>query len=70
MYSGTRAIIAMAHGLKLAVVAEGVETVEQLMLLEEYGCDLAQGYHLGRPSPPETIVRMLGGGAAPDSATP
>ena len=54
----------MAHGLKLAVVAEGVETGEQLVLLEEYGCDLAQGYHLGRPSPPEIIAQMLGDGAA------
>ncbi|MDL2355892.1 MAG: EAL domain-containing protein, partial [Pseudomonadota bacterium] len=35
----TRAIIAMAHGLKMAVVAEGVETDEQLVMLQEYGCD-------------------------------
>jgi diguanylate cyclase (GGDEF)-like protein len=55
----TRAIIAMAHGLKMAVVAEGVETDAQLELLEQYGCDMVQGYHLGHPSPPETIHRML-----------
>ncbi|MES2117756.1 MAG: EAL domain-containing protein [Pseudomonadota bacterium] len=55
----TRAIIAMAHGLKMAVVAEGVETDEQLVLLEQYGCDLAQGYYLGHPSPPESITLML-----------
>jgi EAL domain-containing protein (putative c-di-GMP-specific phosphodiesterase class I) len=36
----TRAIIAMAHGLKMIVVAEGVETDEQLVMLEEYGCDI------------------------------
>jgi len=55
----TRAIIAMAHGLKMIVVAEGVETGEQLLLLQEYGCDLVQGYHLGHPAPHDTIARML-----------
>jgi len=55
----TRAIIAMAHGLKMAVVAEGVETDAQLVLLEEYGCDMVQGYYLGHPSPPESISLML-----------
>lgn len=56
----TRAIIAMAHGLKMAVVAEGVETDEQLVLLEEYGCDMVQGYFLGHPSTAEQITQMLG----------
>jgi diguanylate cyclase (GGDEF)-like protein len=55
----TRAIIAMAHGLKMIVVAEGVETDEQLLLLEEYGCDLVQGFYLGHPSPQEAITQML-----------
>ena len=55
----TRAIIAMAHGLKMVVVAEGVETDEQLVLLEEYGCDMVQGYYLGHPSPQESITLML-----------
>jgi predicted signal transduction protein with EAL and GGDEF domain/FixJ family two-component response regulator len=55
----TRAIIAMAHGLKMVVVAEGVETGEQLLLLEEYGCDMVQGYYLGHPSSAETITEML-----------
>jgi diguanylate cyclase (GGDEF)-like protein len=55
----TRAIIAMAHGLKLVVVAEGVETDEQLVLLEEYGCDMAQGFFLGHPSAQEAITLML-----------
>ncbi len=55
----TRAIIAMAHGLKMVVVAEGVETGEQLVLLEEYGCDLVQGFYLGRPAPPEAVTGML-----------
>ncbi|AVR96132.1 putative bifunctional diguanylate cyclase/phosphodiesterase [Pseudoduganella armeniaca] len=57
----TRAIIAMAHGLKMAVVAEGVETGEQLALLEQYGCDMAQGYLLGRPQSIDAIARMLAG---------
>jgi predicted signal transduction protein with EAL and GGDEF domain/FixJ family two-component response regulator len=56
----TRAIIAMAHGLKMAVVAEGVETDEQLVLLEQYGCDLVQGYFLGHPSSADAISQMLG----------
>ncbi|OON63667.1 response regulator receiver protein [Massilia sp. KIM] len=56
----TRAIIAMAHGLKMVVVAEGVETGEQLLLLEEYGCDMVQGYYLGHPSNAEAITAMLG----------
>jgi predicted signal transduction protein with EAL and GGDEF domain/FixJ family two-component response regulator len=55
----TRAIIAMAHGLKMIVVAEGVETGEQLVLLEEYGCDLVQGFYLGRPAPAEAVTGML-----------
>ena len=55
----TRAIIAMAHGLKMVVVAEGVETGEQLLLLEEYGCDMVQGYYLGHPSSAEAITAML-----------
>ncbi len=55
----TRAIIAMAHGLKMIVVAEGVETREQLDLLKHYGCDMAQGYFLGRPAPQDAIGQML-----------
>ncbi|WDD97022.1 EAL domain-containing protein [Thalassomonas actiniarum] len=43
------AAIAMAHGLNLTVVAEGVETQEQLHLLKSLNCDFAQGYLLGKP---------------------
>ena len=45
------AIIAMAHHLGLKVVAEGIETEDQRRFLHESGCDLAQGYLLGRPMP-------------------
>jgi diguanylate cyclase (GGDEF)-like protein/PAS domain S-box-containing protein len=46
-----RAIIALARGLGKTVVAEGVETAEQLAVLRDLGCDLAQGFHIGRPQP-------------------
>ncbi|MGW4521716.1 sensor domain-containing protein [Amycolatopsis sp. NPDC004378] len=42
-------IIAMAHAVDLTVIAEGVESAEQVDLLRSLGCDQAQGYHLGRP---------------------
>jgi EAL domain-containing protein (putative c-di-GMP-specific phosphodiesterase class I)/AmiR/NasT family two-component response regulator len=41
----------LAHELDMSVVAEGVETAEQLARLAQYGCDVAQGYLLGRPAP-------------------
>ncbi len=45
----SKAIIAMAHSLRLEVIAEGVETLEQLAILYAQGCDAAQGYYLGEP---------------------
>ena len=53
------AAIAMAHGLGLKVVAEGVETEEQLESLATQYCDVAQGYLFSKPVPPEEISRML-----------
>jgi EAL domain-containing protein (putative c-di-GMP-specific phosphodiesterase class I) len=55
----TKAIIAMAHSLKLEVVAEGVETTEQLAFLQEHGCDLIQGFLFSRPVPAADIPQML-----------
>ncbi len=43
------AIVTLGHALDLDVVAEGVETIEQLEAVRVLGCDLAQGFHLGRP---------------------
>jgi len=48
-----QAIVAMAHRLRLEVVAEGVETPEQRAFLEDCGCDEIQGYLLGPPLPAE-----------------
>ena len=55
----TQAIIAMAHGLRHRVVAEGVETEEQARVLCESGCDELQGYLFGRPVLPVEFVRHL-----------
>ncbi len=52
-------IIAMAKALKLATVAEGVETQAQLDFLKEHHCDTMQGYLFSRPLPPEGIDTLL-----------
>ena len=54
-----RAIIAMSASLGLHLVAEGVETEEQLQLLNQYQCTLAQGHLLGQPMPAEAFERLL-----------
>jgi EAL domain-containing protein (putative c-di-GMP-specific phosphodiesterase class I) len=53
------AIIGLAHNLKLRVIAECVETKEQLAFLVEHGCDEIQGYLFSRPCPPEEVGEML-----------
>ncbi|MDO8586855.1 MAG: EAL domain-containing protein [Armatimonadota bacterium] len=55
----TGAIIAMGHSLKLTVVAEGVETLEQLRFLQKLGCDQMQGYFVSRPVPADGFPELL-----------
>ena len=50
-----KSIIDLAHGLGLTVTGEGIETEEQLKLLRELGCDVAQGYFVARPLEPEKL---------------
>ena len=52
-----KTIIDLAHGLGLSVTAEGIETVEQLRLLRELGCDVAQGYLIATPLEPQDLKR-------------
>jgi EAL domain-containing protein (putative c-di-GMP-specific phosphodiesterase class I) len=62
-----RAIIQMAHSLKLRTIAEGVETEELCNLLQLFRCDEVQGYWLAQPLPAdelETFVRDFSGGTA------
>ncbi|MCB1918972.1 MAG: EAL domain-containing protein [Candidatus Competibacteraceae bacterium] len=53
------AIVTLAHGLELEVVAEGVETPEQQAFLQAHGCDEGQGYYFGRPMPLAEFRELL-----------
>ncbi|BBS86925.1 hypothetical protein WP7W18E02_18220 [Aeromonas media] len=53
------AIINMAHGLDLRLVAEGVETQAQAELLQQMGCTVMQGYLYSRPLMPERLTEYL-----------
>ncbi|KQX98590.1 diguanylate phosphodiesterase [Massilia sp. Root133] len=59
----TKAVIRLAHSLSLKVVAEGVENVDQLRELEQYGCDQIQGYYVSRPVPAQACEALLAGTA-------
>ncbi|NWD69368.1 bifunctional diguanylate cyclase/phosphodiesterase [Pseudomonas gingeri] len=58
------AMVNLAHNLHLEVVAEGVETPEQLALLREFGCDQVQGYLISKPLPLAELVEYLTFGTA------
>jgi EAL domain-containing protein (putative c-di-GMP-specific phosphodiesterase class I) len=53
------AVISMGRSLRLRVVAEGVETKEQLAFLHAHQCDEAQGYYFSRPVPPQEFAKLL-----------
>jgi EAL domain-containing protein (putative c-di-GMP-specific phosphodiesterase class I) len=54
-----RIIIILAHTLGLKVVAEGIETEEQMEMLKRLGCEIGQGYLFSKPSDADTIDRIL-----------
>jgi diguanylate cyclase (GGDEF)-like protein len=54
-----RAIVQLGHILKMGIVAEGVETREQMERLREFGCDQAQGYLISKPLPPDEIPALF-----------
>ena len=53
------AVVALGHSLQMKVVAEGVETAEQVEFLRDLGCDEMQGWHLSRPLPPAQLAKWL-----------
>ncbi|HEV7864050.1 MAG TPA: EAL domain-containing protein, partial [Acidimicrobiia bacterium] len=57
-----KSVIDLAHALGLVVVAEGVETTDQMTHLRRLGCDLAQGYLFARPQPAADLERQLEAG--------
>lgn len=59
----TRAVINLAHNLGIQVVAEGVETEEQLTFLKTHRCNLAQGYLISRPIPAAELERAMAEGS-------
>jgi diguanylate cyclase (GGDEF)-like protein/PAS domain S-box-containing protein len=60
-----KAIVGLAHNLGLEVIAEGVETREQLDYLKVLGCEFAQGFHIGAPLAPAAARALLDEGGVP-----
>ena len=60
-----QAVVSLAHGLGISVVAEGIEGAGQLACLRDLDCDRGQGYYFARPLPPDDLEAILGA-AAPD----
>lgn len=54
-----KAIIDIAHSVDLVVIAEGVETVEQLSAIIRYNCDIVQGYLYSRPVPSKQVEDLF-----------
>jgi EAL domain-containing protein (putative c-di-GMP-specific phosphodiesterase class I) len=69
-YTIILAVIQMAGGLNLSVVAEGVETELQYKLLRELGCDFFQGYLFRRPLPADQVIAALAADGSELSASP
>ena len=65
-----RAVIMLGKSLGKAIIAEGIETEEQLEQLREMGCDAGQGYHLSRPLAAELIGKLLDSMTSADSPAP
>lgn len=63
-----RAVIGLGHGLEMSIVAEGVETQEQLAFLDEQGCDSVQGYLIGKPLPIDQYDALVGRAPASGAA--
>ena len=61
----TQGIIALAHGLRLQVIAEGVEDHAQFLFFKEHSCDGVQGYYFSRPRPAAELVDLLRAGTVP-----
>ncbi|TPI17261.1 EAL domain-containing protein [Mesorhizobium sp. B4-1-3] len=61
-----RAVLGLGRGLGLPVLAEGVETLDELRFLDAEDCDIGQGYFLGRPGPIEAFAELTGVRAADD----
>lgn len=55
-------VVQLGHALGLVVIAEGVESAAQLDELHRFGCDLAQGFHLGRPQTADQLIQLLQSG--------
>lgn len=53
-----RSIVDLAHNLELKVCCEGVESAQALDFLQSVGCDYAQGYHIGKPMPADSLARL------------